>query len=204
MLHTIGDSHAWAPYLNISGTKVHHLGPVTMKRIGHPSENLLLDTFASIRPKPTAADTVLLCFGEIDIRCWIHVYVTQRKREPEGLLREWTAAYLDKSLAIASAGPKVAIQAIVPPRTDRAPANPNFPYTGSDAERAEYTRLANRLLEEGCRQRGLLFVDAYTPYTDGYGMMRPDLVDSSVHINDTRPLRSVLASLGLIPPPDRQ
>jgi hypothetical protein len=202
MLHTIGDSHAHAPFLNIPGVLTHWVGPVTMKRIGHPSESLLLDTAAVAAPKK--GDSLLLCFGEIDIRCWAHVHVSQRKREPNALLADWTSAYLDKAALLARIVP-TAILSIVPPSRGSAIDRQEFPVAGSDAERAEYTRIANRLLAEGCPSRGLLFADVHSLYADGYGMMRRELADSSVHINDTRPLKSLLRSLSLLPPapPDR-
>lgn len=190
-LHTIGDSHSHIPFLNMPGTAIHYLGPITMKRIGTPEEPLLLATAAGIPPD----QTLLLCFGEIDIRCWVHVHLTKRRRELQELLAEWTGLYLDKA---ASLQRPTAVLGIVPPSPKAMIDRPDeFPVAGSDDERALYTRTANEMLAQGCATRGFAFADT-SAYADPQGMMRRELADGSVHIAETTLLRAELHRLGLL------
>lgn len=199
-LHAIGDSHAWLPFLKIEGTVTHYTGPVTMKRIGHPDEPLLHDKVSELVPLQTG-DALVFSFGEVDVRCWVHVHVSERQRVHTELLREWTTAYLDKVASVPAAVPLEAlcVQAIVPPVPAAQAHNVDFPVSGSDEDRARYTRTANGLLSYGCSKRGLRFLDVHARYVGPDGMMVPGLSDNSVHIGDVAELRSLLQFEGLIP-----
>lgn len=200
-LHTIGDSHAWLPFLQIGRAVTHYLGPVTMKRIGHHEETLLHDVVRSMGPLPLQPGGALVfSFGEVDIRCWVHVHVSQRCRELGELLHEWTSNYLDKVRSVPVFAPLEAlcVLAITPPVTAAQAHNVDFPVAGSDADRARYTAFANSMLAAGCAKRGLRFLDSYSRYVGDDGMMRPELADNSVHIGNVDGLRSLLVEQGLI------
>ena len=72
-IHTIGDSHAKFPWINVSieNTKViiHHLGPRLMYTVGEKPWLTSIKNF-NVRRK----DIIIYCFGEIDCRChiWNH------------------------------------------------------------------------------------------------------------------------------------
>jgi len=190
-IHTMGDSHCFIPFEKTPGFTTHWLGPVTLKRIGHPNETLLLDSVASIQFAPE--DSLLLCFGEIDMRCWVDVHVKNRGRQPQPLLQEWIDLYLDKASQLT---PKPAILGIVPPAPKLRIDRDEFPVAGSDQERAAYTILANHILSQGCAQRNLPFVDI-SVYADPQGMLRYELSDGIVHIaSNTLLLKAIFDTIG--------
>jgi hypothetical protein len=192
-IHTVGDSHSQIPFLNAPNTVIHYLGPITLKRAGHPSENLLIDTVAHIYPPVSRSDTLLFCLGEIDVRCWVHVHVTKRQRDLEELLNEWITLYLDKIAALSQMA-KIAVLAVVPPAPQALIDRDEFPVAGSDQERVLYTRRINHHLRQGCAQRNFVFVDL-SAYEDPQGMINPTLRDGSVHIADNSLLLKAIADL---------
>ena len=190
MIHTIGDSHCWVPFNNVPNVTTHTVGPVTLKRAGHPKENLLIDAVAHIKPQPD--DTLLFCFGEIDIRCWVHVHVTQRNKDPNILLQTWVTLYLDKIASLQH--PKTAVMGVTPPAPKDRIDRQEFPVAGSDQERVTYTQLLNSLLKKGCQARSFAFVDL-SPYADQDGMLPINLSDGTVHIGNNTLLLKALNNL---------
>jgi hypothetical protein len=67
VIHAIGDSHV---KLNFGGDPrivVHHLGPVTMRAVSKDGRNNISLKELGI----VDGDSVIWCFGEIDVRCHI-------------------------------------------------------------------------------------------------------------------------------------
>ncbi len=194
-LHTIGDSHAWATFVGMPGVSIHHLGPITMKRAGHLGEDLVPRTVAAVAPP--ASDSLLFSFGEIDLRCWVKVWIDNHRRQEEELLLDWSTLYLDKLASIATPARK-AVLGVPPPAPKARIDRIEFPVAGTDAERISYNRTLNHLLEAGCAERGFAFANT-SMYADADGMLRLDLADASVHIANTTMLRAELSRLGLLP-----
>jgi len=191
-LLTVGDSHSYIPFRTIA--KVRYMGAITMKRLGNPAEPLLHQAVAELTPQP--GDILLAVCGEIDIRCWAHVHLQRRKDgDAATMLKEWAEAFLDKVASIPANGARLGVAAVVPPSPQMKIDRKEYPVAGTDQDRAHYTVLLNDALRQGAAARNLLFLDQYSPYVGPDGMMRSDLVDSSVHINDIGPLRVALAAL---------
>jgi hypothetical protein len=192
MIHTIGDSHSFIPFHNVPNVTTHWLGPVTLKRLGHPEENLLIDTVKLINPPPQ--DTLLFCSGEIDVRCWVNVHITQRHKNLEDFLQDWVTLYLDK---IALLSPwKIAVMGVPPPAPKLKIDRVEFPVTGTDQERVYYTRSINSYLKMGCIIRHFTFLDL-SCYEDQNGMLNPVLSDGIVHVGDNTLLLKAINNLGL-------
>ena len=193
MIHAIGDSHAVATFAGISGVATYHVGPVTMHRVGRPEEPLLPAVVAGL---PLGQfDVLILCFGEIDVRCHIGRQLDRSGSTLEFVVHELVNRYLAMATTLVINDVLMAVLAVVPPVPADHAVNPNFPVVGTNEERVEYTRALNRYLAEQCALRGVLFVDVYTPYCDEHGMLRPELSDGSVHIGDTSLVRNALADL---------
>jgi hypothetical protein len=191
VIHAIGDSHADKTFGWVPGVVRHHLGPVTMHRVGREHEPLL--QAAVDEAEVTRDDLVIFCFGEIDARCHVH----QRMSTP-GLLEQLVGNYLDKVRAIRAHGARIGVLCVVPPTTFERSFNRDLPVTGSDEERVGYVQRMNDLLADGCRDRGLFFLDIYREYADERGMLRLDLADESVHVKDTSRVHEVMLRRGLV------
>lgn len=194
-LLTIGDSHSFIPFRTIAKTR--YMGAITMKRLGNPAEPLLHQCAAELAPQP--GDVLIAVCGEIDVRCWAHVHVLRRKDgDAAAMLGEWAEAYLDKIASIPANGARLGVAAVVPPSPQTKIDRKEYPVAGTDEDRARYTALLNDALRRGAAARNLLFLDQHSPYAGPDGMMRPELADSSVHINDIGPLRAALAALQVL------
>jgi len=192
MIHVIGDSHCLYTFREIEDVSAYHIGPVTMKRVGYLEDSLLADT---VREIPIGSgDVVLLSFGEIDMRCWVKVHLV--RHDLYFLLTRWVRRYLHRVMTLPTGVAKVGILSVPPPMPRERCQSAEFPVAGTDEERAEYTRVANKLLAEGCKERGLLYVDVYSRYADAAGMLKVEMSDKIVHILDTRHVPECLAAAG--------
>ncbi|MBE3109321.1 MAG: hypothetical protein IMZ46_02235 [Acidobacteria bacterium] len=192
MIYVVGDSHAQETFKGVRGVSVHHLGPVTMKRIGHPEDTLLPDWAARRHFKPS--DIVIFCFGEIDMRCYVKLALEHRKESsPDALLEEWATRYANAIAALNLGGTRVSIMSIVPPSTKTQAESTDWPVGGTDQERVLYTRTLNGFLAAECGKRGWVYLDVYSLYATKTGLMpKPKGPSRSVHIKNTAPMRRLM------------
>lgn len=191
MIYTIGDSHCDYTFQNIPNVSINRIGPITLKRISHPDEHLLQYTINSL--PISSSDTTIFCFGEIDARCWIHVYLTQRKRELNELLNEWTDLYINKLLSLTLKS-QIAVLSITPPSPFvRIYQSTDFPVNGSDQERSFYTQTFNNILKTKSQDHNILFIDVYSEFKDQYGMLPLSHADQQgIHIFSPQKVSSIL------------
>jgi hypothetical protein len=196
MIHTLGDSHAICTFADVPGVETHTVGPVTMHRAGRPGDELFAD---AVRALPlTSADLLILVFGEIDCRCHVHAQAALPGRNLDEVVETLAYRYLNRAAALDTHGARVGVLSVTPPTTAARAYNPDFPVTGTDADRAGYTLSLNRRLEAGCARLGLLYIDTNSEYRDESGMLRLEFADWNVHVKDTLRARSVLARMGLL------
>lgn len=196
MIYAVGDSHAAITFAGIPEVTPVHLGPVTMRRVGHLEDDLLPAALAQLNPR--RADTVILSFGEIDCRCYVQPLLEHRRGMTlDKLLDEWVSRYLERvdTLNIEA---DAMVMSVVPASPEARCFNIEFPVTGSDAERAEYMRVMNWHLLAGCRARGLEYLDMHTPFADEHGMLPLELSDGMVHVRGVERVRAALADWGLL------
>jgi hypothetical protein len=56
-------------------------------------------------------------------------------------------------------------------------------YNGSNDERVEYTKHANKILAELCKTNGLLFLDIYDFIADEYGYIKCEYTADFIHLD---------------------
>jgi hypothetical protein len=197
MIHTVGDSHAEHTFAGIAGVVTHHLGPVTLKRVGYLEDELLPATVRALALRP--ADVLILCFGEIDVRCYVKPQMVRPGLDLDGLLSGWVERYLARATTLETNGARVGVLSVVPPVPRERAANAHLPVAGSEDERATYTRAINRILAAACAVHGALFVDVYSACRDDHGMLPLDLTDGCVHVQSPVRVSGVLRELELLP-----
>lgn len=184
MLFVIGDSHASCSFVNISNVRIHYIGPVTLKRVG-----VLEDDFVPNKVKEmslTPEDILLFVFGEIDIRCYVKLYLDNHKNSTlESLLQKWTGDYANHISLMPTNGAQIGIMSVVPPATFSSAESTDWPVSGSDEERVIYTKKINELLKAECQRRNWIYLDVYSKYADKKGMLPLDSIYMSVHIKDS-------------------
>lgn len=132
-------------------------------------------------------DTVIFCFGEIDVRCHVHKRVcvegVPHERIIEDLVQNYFRALRDIIEKCEKKSLKVGIYNIIPPsRKSTQQENIHYPYQGTDDERRLYTTYMNMCLKKQCQIHEYTFVDIYHDYMDKEGFLDVNTSDGGIHI----------------------
>ena len=190
VIHVIGDSHC-REFIGIENTVPHHIGPITMHRVGRDGIAALDFRVYQVQEN----DIVILSFGEIDVRCHIGKQRDLKNRELEEVIDTLLYQYLQTVRQCRSfyENIEVILYTVTPP-TDQID-NPEFPKYGSIEDRIFISKLFNRKLEKMCSSNGLKLLDVYDDYADETGALNVILSDANVHISENRALRERLNML---------
>lgn len=177
-IHVLGDSHA-REFSEISGCICHHVGPITMHRVGRDGLDFLNIKNIGVQEK----DIVIFAFGEIDARCHIGKQRDLKKRSLEEIIETLVQKYIHTICLNCALFKKIyAIVYSVTPPTDIV-FNVDYPIYGPIEERVAITKLLNNALKEACHHNGIYFLDVYQDYATPQGTLRIELSDLSVHIH---------------------
>jgi hypothetical protein len=193
MIHSVGDSHARCSFAGIPEVVTHEIGPITMESVGKPrpgiSSSEMLDMIIE-NQGITEQDTVILCFGEIDIRSKIQPRIEAGEKE-DFIIGQITYDYM---MTVACSKYKNKMILSITPSASSAEQwnNPSFPFLGTDKDRARFTKKMNEHLRKQCKEINIPFLDVYDNYKDENGMIIPSLSDGSVHIGNTSFVKEAL------------
>lgn len=147
-------------------------GPMTMYGVGRDRPNYIDEI-------PDDEAVVILAWGEVDCRCFIHDHQPAMEE-----IERVVAAYLDAVRAMQRPGISIMLFNIVPP-----PKSENcfetydgkgFPFVGSNEQRLSYVKKMN----EELKKSEFPVIDVYDHYADEEGFMR----DGNVHVTEPAPL----------------
>lgn len=196
---SIGDSHCACTYY-AGYSKVVHLGPITMHRIGRDGDLaglivkkiLQLDYSTSV-PKfivdklwrLLCSQNVVLFFGEIDCRAHIGRHINQDSSYT-AVCQRLVTSYLQSVKAASLSHPNLNFMTttVVPPTTFIG--DPKMPTVGSRKDRVEYTRYLNNCLKENQSENNIIHID-YAKHipVDNQGVMLSEFHDGTVHLHPT-------------------
>lgn len=183
MIHTCGDSHSKWSFRDCKQIHPHWLGPWTMHRFGRGEFSI-----HSLQI-PIGSD-VLLSFGEIDVRCHVGKHAPKHHFGTMGVLVELASGYEKAILKdqVPCQWNQLGVMSIVPPaRQLESLVNEEFPFIGSDQERASNTAILNGLLRAMCHRNGWIYVDIYSIYAAPDGTLPSSQSDGNVHIGNPMP-----------------
>ena len=177
MIHIIGDSHSLM-FQNIEGCIIHHVGPITMHRIGRDGINI---KNYGVREN----DFVVFTFGEIDVRCHIGIQRDKQNRAVEEIIETLAQNILLSILQNNRQFTNIhfLICSVVPPTN--AHYNPQFPFYGTLVDRIMLTKKLNRNLKSKCESRNVGFLDIYDFYSLENGELNPAMSDGIIHIHSS-------------------
>ena len=193
MLHAIGDSHVEHIFKGF-GMRIDHVGPVTLRRIVNPEEQLLYKKFKVI----TTRDIVFLSFGEIDVRCHIPQILADRSIDPKKYMETLAEDY---AVAINAANinkAQIVIVSLPPPAKHGKSNDTNFPAGGTQEERVKYTRMLNREIHDQCYVNKYIYLDMYTPFANKEGVLDIPNTKDYVHIDSPAIVEQLLMYHGFI------
>jgi hypothetical protein len=196
MIYIFGDSHANANFANLTLPHRNFFqNAITMHRVGRDRQIIGLN---KIRQRED--DIYVFCNGEIDCRCHMTRQIALG-RDKEEIITKLVSDYVEAIRKNVRRCRAVILCCVTPPMSrekyeaKHGPVTHEFPFLGTDQERAEFTRLMNRLLEAACRQAGFVFMDYFDHYADESGMLRYDLSDEVCHIRNNERILGMLQQL---------
>ena len=190
-VYVIGDSHTLVFQRRI-GVMSRHLGPITLNRFGREGEakDLYRTAFSWPRrlrwipfPSPKGSSTIVLSFGEIDIRA--HVDRISRDQNVEH--SEVIHGLADSAVRGISEIRKMTNARIVflgPPPPVKHFLDEKFPTGGSFDERVKWMNelkiaLSRRVLE--IDDGAVFFCDLAHRFETAYGDLKPECSDGTIH-----------------------
>jgi len=187
MIYIFGDSHS---FCNFHGLIHSHtfLGEnsITMYRIGRDG---VLPNFSE--EFNSSENTFIFNYGEIDCRCHIGKQINLG-RNLDDLSNELCFNYFKTIESNITKYKKIIIVCITPPMSQpyfesiNKPITHEYPFIHDDLTRVEYTLTLNSLLEKECHTHKYHFLNFYNRYSTEAGLLKPELSDNLVHINDNR------------------
>ena len=185
MIHIFGDSHAHFSFRNLK--LVYNdlfCSAITMFRIGR--DNNIINFKKNTINK---GDMIVLSYGEVDCRCHIKRQINLGKEE-NMVIEELVETYFNSIKDNIDMDVKVVIVGVIPPtkqsdyETIHGPIQHEFPFIGSDEERARYTNKVNKLLEYHSNRNNYYYFNPYSFYTREDGTLKHELSDNLVHIGN--------------------
>jgi hypothetical protein len=190
-IYVMGDSHALIFYGRL-GVMCRHLGPITLNRFGREGEaKVLFDVAFSwprrLRwlpfPNPTAVSTVILSFGEIDVRA----HVDRISREQHVSHSEIIGGLADSAIrGILELRDVTDAQLILlsPPPPVKNFLDEKFPTGGSFEERVRWMNELKYLLSARISElesKSVFFCDISQRFIMADGALDPKFSDGTVH-----------------------
>lgn len=204
MLYCFGDSHVGHCFDRIRSASVCWLGPVTMHRVAR--DGLWFLDQIDVRPNTT----VLLLFGEIDVRCHLGRVADETNTSRSDVAHSLVQSYVGRIAAARSGvdGVRFVLCSVPPPADGPGIQNSDFPVYGNHGDRARLTSLVNSELRTQCKTHAFDYLDFHEEFATPEGYLIEGLSDGSVHIDRrytlpiVRRLERLLATSLLLEEPD--
>lgn len=188
-IFAIGDSHV-LPLGSRRGVFRKHLGPMTLNRFGRPGQarkalksTLPFSLSQSGSEDPKSLPTIVLSFGEIDLRVHVLRQSNNQNISPfrvvDGLIDSVMSAVTELRTITQA---RIIFLAPTPP-TDIV-INPQFPTSGSLSDRIAWRRHFCSTLQakvNGLGLPNLAFLDVSESFTSSQGALADEFGDGNVH-----------------------
>ncbi|GIV44035.1 MAG: hypothetical protein KatS3mg035_1158 [Bacteroidia bacterium] len=197
-LYSFGDSHADFSFRGIieDPLKRINFGPITMHRVRRDKINFLELYKHQFKKDVPKNSTVFFCFGEIDVRCHVKNQTEEQKRSAEEIIDNLVGDYIEHIKTQKQFFDRIGVLSITPPACiSWAFGNSQYPFVGSNEERVLYTKTANSLLKEKCRDNNIMFLDVFNDYADENGLLTSEVSNDGVHIKNTNFVKEKLKQL---------
>lgn len=187
-IYSLGDSHSrvyGSPYLGHYTFQVFYMGPITMYRMGR--DKPLLSELIEIsrqyyseylpnskekykylkfpKKKPHQQATIILVFGEIDIRNNVYKQVYHKNRNIYEILETLVINYVNWVLMLKIENPEMnfIIQNVIAPTDERHIKDEikDYPVVGSFEERSFATKIINQYLSTYCNEHKIQVLNVY-------------------------------------------
>lgn len=187
-IYTCGDSHSRFTFHDISNVVPFHIGPITMHRMGR-------DILKFSDYKIPTDGPLISSFGEIDVRCHVHKQVLSGRDEDE-VIESLVTNYMYALKMNSTVYSDILVMEVVPPAySNMAKNNPDFPFEGTDEDRARICAKVNSRLKHHSDIFGFRMFELFADYADKNGMLDPSMSDGSVHIWSNDKIKEKIKSI---------
>ncbi len=200
IIHIFGDSHARHNFNNIKYQNIvnNYKNSITMHRVGRDKKEFINYKLYDINNN----DIIIYQFGEVDCRCHIGKQLLLN-RKLEDIISELVNNYIDSiKINIQEYNNlKIIICNIPPPMNNEyyeklhGPITHEFPFIGTNLERANYTIKVNEMLKNKCEENNFIFLDYYNFYKNENGTIKTELTDNICHIVENNYILEKLYSI---------
>jgi hypothetical protein len=195
-LFIFGDSHG---RFNFEGLDIEHYNlsqnSITMHRVGRDNQILNFGPFMC-----SNVSDFVFAYGEVDCRCHVHKQV-KLGRSYEEVCNTLVNNYIQTIKNNIKVSRRIIICSITPPVCEHeteaihGPNTGEYPYLGTDQERAMYTQYTNSLLEKTCAENGFIFLNVAPHYMRPDGTLKFELSDTYCHIKENKYIHEELKKL---------
>jgi hypothetical protein len=185
MIYIYGDSHAGFSFRNL---KLEHVNlnchSITMFRIGR--DNIIINFNKNTINEN---DVIVLSYGEVDCRCHIQRQINAGRNEDD-VIHELVDKYFLTIQNNIVKKCKIIVVGVIPPTKQydyerlHGPILHEFPFVGTDEDRARYTNKVNQKLEEYSKINNCIYFNPYDYYTRQDGTLKHEFSDTIVHLRD--------------------
>jgi hypothetical protein len=199
--HAIGDSNCLYNTFHLPRFTQHHLGSTRMRDVATGITSLGVPgplDLSEMGIEP--GDKCFFHLGAIDVRVDTHNQIAAGGCM-EDTITTLVEQFLDVLKGVEIPDVEFWLVSLLPPppylsMPPEIRDHPIYPYIGTDAEIAKYTRCMNMELELQGNARRYQYLDIHTRYADAKGMMRPELA-SYMHVCTNAPILAEMHARGL-------
>lgn len=193
MIHCIGDSHSsifsgsevmqpvWPARSkdNLDKFRSYRIGPATAYQLDNKKP--ILNNIITLMDKDK--DSLLFCFGEVDIRAHLKKQIDLQKRSVKDIVKECVDRYFNTILHYKGLGINVMVWGPIASWSNKKPySGPSF---GTCLERNEITREFNEYLKMLCDSEGIKFITIFYNMLEANGETNIHYADSTgIHLNN--------------------
>jgi len=139
---------------------------------------------------PLREKDLIFCFGEVDIRLHIKYKHRQLGIPVEQLIDATAKKYISYVAELRKQGYHIHVFNVVPTGdflgkdADKWKSSLHYPFTASDEERTNYTKLLNKAYAAYCHKLQVPFIDIYKYLIDNQGIRKKELIFDFAHLNN--------------------
>jgi hypothetical protein len=160
-----------------------HLGPILAYSLNKLSSKHLgrEKLFQLIEERSSSENAILFCFGEIDCRYHLIRQSEIQHLPLEVIVQDCVKQYFSVIMEVRDRGFSTLVWNIPPP-SNYAFSNPEFPHHGSFERRQYATGLFNEMLKNHCESCGVPFLEANPLYTV-FNRVHPKFFFDGLHLS---------------------
>jgi hypothetical protein len=196
MIYCIGDSHSavfsgeekmqpvWPEFASnkLPYFKSYRIGPATAYQL-HNKKLIIESLLNSLNL--TSEDTIMFCFGEVDVRAHLIKQSILQNKSIEKIVNECVLKYIDNIKYYKKYGVNILCWGVIASWNESKPYN--GPSYGTNIERNSVTKIFNNILENACISEKFGYISIFSDMVNTDGSTKEEFLDdwegSHIHLS---------------------